>query len=111
MNKKITKEDYKKALELISDYELQLNQKFIKDYVCIACNKNKIKPLYPEGVNPLSQENDMWNNGNVIYLCCGYGSRFDSDSYYFGLCDDCLEKGLENNKVIDYKELSKKIRE
>lgn len=101
----INTEEYNSALEIVKQYERELNRKFIKDKTCICCKINIIKPvdgmsLDYGSVEPLKQEIGPWEGGDVCRIDLGYGSRFDMSSYYIGLCDDCIEK-LENEGLIE----------
>ena len=61
--------------------------------------------------NPESQ---MWDNGDVMALHCGYGSRFDGTMGYIGICDDCIEKHLKSTHIryvgnyLDFKDYTLK---
>jgi hypothetical protein len=44
-------------------------------------------------------ENQMWNNGVVKRLSAGYGSRFDFDEFYIGICDDCIDTHVKNGRL------------
>ena len=58
-------------------------------------------------MNPLDQDNGMWDGGVVVFLNAGYGSIYDTDAFYVGICDGCIEV-LEKEKLIkNYKELCK----
>jgi hypothetical protein len=60
-------------------------------FYCIVCGK-EIKPLYPDTLDYNQFESNMWDGGLVTKVTAPYGSKFDSDIIFIGLCDDCIEK-------------------
>ena len=60
-------------------------------YTCIKC-ETELKVLYPESHNALKPESQMYLGGSVDKFTCGYGSKFDMDSFIIAICDDCLSK-------------------
>ena len=46
--------------------------------------------------NPESQ---MWDHGIVKKVSAGYGSSFDFDEYYIGICDNCIDINVKNGRL------------
>lgn len=103
----ISKEEYIKAKETIDAFEEQLNEKFVESYTCINCKENEVKPY---SVDVLGQDEGCWLDGTVIRADVGYGSRHDLSSYYFAICDDCLDSLEDSGLLVDIKQLRKKIK-
>jgi len=111
----INKEEYNSALDIVKQYERELNRKLIKDKTCICCKINVIKPMSGMSldygsVEPLKQEVGPWDGGDVCRIDLGYGSRFDTSSFYIGLCDDCIEDLYRNGIIENIKDLRDKIK-
>ena len=41
-----------------------------------------------------------------MYIVAGYGSNFDMNEYQAIICDDCLDKAIQRNRVMFVKEHS-----
>lgn len=41
----------------------------------------------------------MWNDGLVSDVSAGYGSRYDGGQYVIAICDDCLEKKMNDGTI------------
>jgi len=104
------KEKYKEAIDIIKKYNEELNSSMINDYICCKCEKNIISKggVDNKNVNPLNQENLMWNNGGVGAISFGFGSKYDLNTYYVGICDECLKNLINNKLAINVKNFSKK---
>jgi hypothetical protein len=63
---------------------------------CICC-KNEVELIAPDIDSP--PESAMWNNGVVGKIYAGYGSRHDGDMYIITICDDCIDKHLNDSPV------------
>ena len=76
----------------------------MEKFKCICCEKD-IESLWFDSLEPDCPEQGAWNGGVVERLHMGYGSRFDEDTYVFGICDDCIEekfnKGLIGKKIYN----------
>lgn len=113
-NKKemIKKEDYLKAEETVRRYKEQTNAELVYKRTCCVCKTKVIEPIGPETLNPLKQEQGMWNDGVVEKITFGYGSSNDMSSYYIAMCDNCLndleEKGFATNLRSISSEMRKK---
>lgn len=86
---------------------------------CICCEKNIIKPGYPD--SDMSEEdyiwsirrygkdneriekaeNRSWRDGLVANVSAGYGSKYDGSMYVIAICDNCIEK-KHNSGVIAF---------
>lgn len=68
---------------------------------CICCNK-LIKISSPYTGHPLeSPESHIWSKGAVNKFYCGYGSRFDDNTYLIAICDDCIEDRFDKGVIVD----------
>ena len=108
----ITKEEYKKAQQIIDDYKIQTNKALIKNHICICCKTKEIKPL--EGwsladgyVKASEQEQGSWDDGTVEKISFGYGSKHDMRCFYIAMCDDCAEQLEKDGLIIDVKTIRK----
>ena len=72
-------------------------------YNCIVCD-TKIKALEANILDNNKPYNRMWDDGIVDIISAGYGSRKDGDIYIIGICDNCVEQKLKNNKITFYKD-------
>lgn len=109
----ISKEKYQKSLEIVDSYRQQELEKHIKkQYVCICCKENKID-LFHYGINNdeilFKQESFCWDNGTLEKVTFGFGSRFDGESFYMAICDDCVSNLIEEKLIVDLKALKKEI--
>ena len=71
----------------------------MKEFKCIVCDKS-IKPLDLGDYDTEDFVQNMWDGGTVDKLYMPYGSRFDSNVYIFGLCDDCVEKKHKEGIIL-----------
>jgi hypothetical protein len=75
----------------------------MKTFKCICCEK-EIDSLWFESLSPDNPEQGAWEGGVVELLNMPYGSRLDTETFIFGICDDCIEdkykKGLIGKKII-----------
>ena len=44
-------------------------------------------------------EFQMWNGGIVKKVSAGYGSDFDTDEFYIGICDNCIDDNIKNGRL------------
>lgn len=67
---------------------------------CLVCEKAVIY-LWKELVNIEAENLD-----GAVYmnLLAGYGSMFDMNEYEAIICDECLDKAIQRNKVLFVKE-------
>jgi len=66
------------------------------DLKCMVCKK-ELKPLEEGEYEP---EKDMWDDAGVHTFVPGYGSKHDSTRFIVGICDDCIDKLVEEKLVI-----------
>ena len=109
-NKEITKKELDKARAIIKAHQLQINKSTVNDYVCICCKTNKIKRDEDFGTNPLEQEDGFWYNGTVEKISFGFGSDFDTASFYIAICDSCISKCVKDGLAIDCMVLYRSLR-
>lgn len=105
----IKKEDCEKALATVQAYNEQLNLQIVRPMTCCKCEKEIIKPLYPEKTKPLEQECGWWEDGTVEKISFGYGSLYDTQSYYISICDDCLTKLRYRGLATSMEDIEKQI--
>lgn len=67
---------------------------------CLVCEKAVIY-LWKELVDIEAENLD---GAVYINLLAGYGSIFDMNEYQAIICDDCLDKAIQRNKVLFVKE-------
>jgi len=104
-------EEYKSCLKNIEEYELNMKSQLVGSYVCISCQEKEISPLKFSKIDPLGQEHMSWDNGVVFLVSCGYGSRYDLDSFYMGICDNCIEKLDRIGILKNYREIANSQKE
>jgi hypothetical protein len=71
---------------------------------CILCEKAIIH-LWPEDLIESGATNNL-DSAAYMYIIAGYGSNFDMNEYQAIICDDCLDKAIQRNRVIFVKEHS-----
>jgi hypothetical protein len=69
---------------------------------CLVCEK-AVMYLWKELVD-LDAEN--LDGGIYMTMIAGYGSQFDMNEYQAIICDDCLDKAIQRNRVLFVKEHS-----
>ena len=111
----ITREEFDKAEQVVSDYHIQVNKILIKNHICICCKTKEIKPLENMGladgyIKASEQDTGCWDNGTVQKIAFGYGSRYDMGYFFIAVCDDCMDKLIEDGLAIDIKKLNKEER-
>ena len=70
---------------------------------CIVCDK-KIELLHDD-VTTVNQDkydilSRLYNSGVVDSFDAGYGSKYDGSTFYFGICDSCIEKKLKTSNIV-----------
>ena len=69
---------------------------------CMVCEKAVMylwnKEESPESIN--------LDGGVYMIMVAGYGSVFDMNEYQAIICDDCLDKAVQRNRVVFVKEHS-----
>lgn len=100
-------EEYLKAKKIVDDYEIKIKNSLVNNHICSVCNKTEITKL--GYVDPLDQENGMWGDGSVVRVEFGYGSVHDTQSYYISICDQCVDRLVRDNKIVDINELKNKL--
>jgi len=67
----------------------------MKSFKCICCSV-EITPCElseeEEKEQQIRPESWMWSHGTVERIFMGYGSNLDGNSYYIGICDNCIER-------------------
>ena len=96
--------------QLRTDILTELSKKYIKEKTCICCGLNKITPFYHEGINPVEQDTRCcWSGGAVQKISFGYGSKFDLDSFFIAICDNCIETMVDKKLVESVNDMRKEI--
>jgi len=76
------------------------------DIKCFGCGKTLRRVWEDEGsvegeIRKISEpEVDAWDDGGVHLFVPGYGSQHDMDKIIIGICDDCIDKGLNEGTLI-----------
>ena len=70
----------------------------MENFKCICCEKT-IESIWFDGLEVNHPEQGAWENGVVEQIHMGYGSRFDEDTFIFGICDDCLEEKYKKGLI------------
>lgn len=109
------KREYENALAIVEAYEKERNRSLIPDLTCICCKTKKLKPttcmsLDAGLISPLEMHTGSWTGGTVELVHFGYGSTNDLSSFFVAICDDCINDLKENQLIINYKELRKKLK-
>jgi len=73
---------------------IEIKVKDNKEFKCICCSK-KIEHI-DTGFDDSDVTQSCYNLSNVVRLNAGYGSRYDGDVIYFGICDKCLDEKKDN---------------
>jgi hypothetical protein len=68
---------------------------------CIVCEK-AVMYLWDKDV--IGMETNNLDGGVYMNLLAGYGSVFDMNEYEAIICDDCLDKAVQRNRVLFVKE-------
>jgi len=75
---------------------------------CIICDKEFDRcfsdPEFPE-------ETSAWSEAVVDCIIGGYGSRHDMCELIVGICDDCLDKKIQEGTIIVRNTLDQKLEE
>jgi len=69
---------------------------------CLICEKAVIY-LWPE---ELAGKATNLDGASDIRIMASYGSMFDCNEYQAIICDDCLDKAVQRNRVLFIKEHS-----
>ena len=68
---------------------------------CIVCEK-AVMYLWDKDV--IGMETENLDGGVYMVMIAGYGSVFDMNEYQAIICDDCLDKAVQRNRVVFIKE-------
>lgn len=69
-------------------------------FECVVCG-SEIKLLEPSlESGEYNLQSQMWNDGLVSEVSAGYGSKFDGDVFYLGICDKCIKEKLEQARML-----------
>lgn len=67
---------------------------------CIVC----AKILERESMTPKSEiieaHKDNWEYATVDIIIPGWGSRYDMTEILIGVCDDCIQKCIEDGRIV-----------
>lgn len=106
------KNKIKELAELYDEVRVELAKTFVKDKVCICCEKAIIIPtlsLDENPIDPLNQGKSSWTDGTVEMISCGYGSVHDLESYFIAICDSCITDRLKKGIIENYKDIKRSI--
>jgi hypothetical protein len=65
---------------------------------CLLCG-NELSPTADDISDNDIAVNMSWQGGDVAVMHCGYGSRHDLTNFLIAICDDCLEKSLQDGRI------------
>jgi len=75
----------------------------LRPFKCIVCDK-KIDLIHNDVTAVSHDKHDilsrLFGDGVVDSFNAGYGSKYDGSTFYFGICDSCIEKKLESSNVV-----------
>ena len=66
---------------------------------CLICGKI-LKPYFNWEFDSDKPCTALFNNADTWEISCNYGSRFDMLKFVFGLCDDCIQKKIDEKLLI-----------
>ena len=86
---------------------------------CICCKKDNVKPLGPYSIEKISEEDLLWkkekrgddtltinnemiDNGIIHIIDAGYGSSHDGSRLIIAICDECIDKNLDDATILFY---------
>jgi len=86
---------------------------------CICCKKDNVKPLGPYSREKISEEDLLWkkekrgddtltinnemiDNGIIHIIDAGYGSSHDGNQLIIAICDECIDKNLDDATILFY---------
>lgn len=103
----LTNEDYLELARLCKEKQHQDYLAGLKTPVtikCVVCDV-EIPNSFPDHADndKLAEEyanHSSFSNGAVGTISFGYGSRFDTDVFIIGICEDCYAKKLATNQVL-----------
>lgn len=78
--------------------DIKVERRKFSQINCICCgtiiesNGNSIKDSAPQ--------QRMWDSGLVDKVSAGYGSDFDGDFFYMGICDICIKEKLLDGSIF-----------
>lgn len=64
---------------------------------CIVCEK---AVMYLWNKNLTGTQTSNLDGGVYVNLLAGYGSVFDMNEYEAIICDDCLDKAVQRNRIL-----------
>ena len=68
---------------------------------CIVCEK---AVMYLWDKNLTNEQTNNLDGGAYMNIMPSYGSVFDMNEYEAIICDDCLDKAIQRNRVVFVKE-------
>lgn len=75
---------------------------------CICCGK-KLERCLDAGDVEVEPEVDAWDYAGVHLFVPGFGSRHDMSDIVVGICDDCIDKRLEDGSIYVKASLEDKL--
>lgn len=68
---------------------------------CVVCEKSFFYCVFTnQETGEKIMHTDMINNGTTFTVLGNYGSNWDGCKYEAIICDDCLDKWIQRNKVL-----------
>lgn len=75
---------------------------------CICCGK-KLERCLDAGTVEAEPEVDAWDDAGVHLFVPGFGSRHDMSDIVVGICDNCIDKKLEDGSIYVKQTLDDKL--
>lgn len=73
----------------------------MKELPCVVCGIPVVQNAPHEREITITEIDSMsFENGDGASLHVGYGCDLDGDTYFLGICRDCLVSARENNRII-----------
>jgi hypothetical protein len=84
---------------------------------CICCKKDNVNPTIQKtrvneedllwkkekrGDDTLTINNEMIDNGIIHIIDAGYGSSHDGSRLIIAICDECIDKNLDDATILFY---------
>ena len=99
-----------KKIKQILNKIREKDAKLIKAKKCICCNRKLalMSNIDSKIIGPLAQEELVMVDGTICRINTGYGSKYDTRSFYIAICDDCISAGLKKGTVEDIERIKEK---
>jgi hypothetical protein len=77
------------------------NDQVLRDSLpCICCGKELRQSLNEEKISVRSIDVNPFNDGMAGRISCGYGSNKDCNVYMIAVCDECIDKKIDEKRLV-----------